>query len=231
VTEQTPVPASPSRPLIALPAQVLPGQIRPDQVLPGQVLPDLAARALARPGPGRLRRRSRRSPRHPAVALLGVIGFGLLAAFFAWQAAEPLWLAVGVGADGTAAATRCDAATGTEATDRTRPAASYPCLVFDAADGSYRAVDVTLRGAGDPGQTPVPARMISPDSHRAYATSPAGLHLRWSVGLALVLACGAGIAWVTGARRFAPRTARRRAVLLCFAGPLLLTAGFLTAAL
>lgn len=183
-----------------------------------------------RPPPSRLRYRS---TRHPAVALPATILFGLLAAFFAGQAAEPLWLALGVGADGTATATHCDAATGTVATDRSAPGLTYPCVVFDAAGDGYRAVDVTLRGAeiAPVAEAPVPARMVSPDSRRAYAASPAGLHLRWSVGLALVLACGAGIAWATGARRLDHPAARRRAVLVSFAGPLLLTAGFLIAAL
>lgn len=192
---------------------------------------------MARRPPGRALR-ARRAPRHPAVGLLATLLFGLLAAFFGWQAATPLWLAVGVGADGTAIPTRCDATGGTVASDQSRPAVTYPCLTFEAADGSFRAVDVTLLGAGpDPsGPDParpdhVPARMVSPDEPRAYATGPAGLHLRWTVGLVLVVLCGAGIAWATGAFRLEPARSRRRAVLLSFAGPLLLTAGFLVAAL
>lgn len=156
------------------------------------------------------------------------MAFGLLAAFFSWQAAEPLWLALGVGADGTATTTRCDAAAGTVATADSRPEQTYRCVVFDAADGSYQAVDVELFGTD---AATAPARMISASASRAYAADPAGLHLRWTVGLALVLACGAGIAWATGARRLDPPGLRRRAVLLSFAGPLLLTAGFLIAAL
>jgi hypothetical protein len=169
------------------------------------------------------------------VALPAVILFGLLAAFFAWQAAEPLWLAVGYGVDGTATVTRC------HPTDPPVPAgagsteSTYRCVTFTPPDRAFQAVDVTLLGAGSAaGRTEgatLPARMVTADADRAYATGQAGLHLRWSVGLALVLACGAGIAWATGARRLDGRRARRRAVLLCFAGPVLLAAGFVTAAL
>lgn len=159
---------------------------------------------------------------------------GLLAAFFAWQAAEPLWLALGRGEPGTATVTQCEAGPGGPA---------YPCIRFEAASGAFQVADVTLRGAGDtlrgagdtlPGagapdaQTAVPARMLAPERAHAYATSVAGLHLRWVAGLVLVLACGAGIAWATGAARL--ERSRTRAVLLSFAGPLLLTAGFLAAA-
>lgn len=187
---------------------------------------------------GPARRPPRKGLRHPAIGLPATVLFGLLAAFFGWQAAAPLWLAVGVGADGTAIPTRCDATGGTVATDQSQPAVTYPCITFEADDGSFRAVDVTLLGTGpDPaGPDParpdhVPARMVSPDEPRAYATGLAGLHLRWTVGLTLVLACGAGVAWATGAFRLERAWSRRRAVLLTFAGPLLLTAGFLAAAL
>lgn len=176
--------------------------------------------------------------RHPAVALPAVILFGLLAAFFAWQAAEPLWLAVGHGVDGTATVTRCrptDPPVPVDAgsTELTEP--TYRCVTFTPPDRAFQAVDVTLLGAGSDavrteGAT-LPARMVTPDAGRAYATGPAGLHLRWSLGLLLVLACGAGIAWATGARRLDGRRSRRRAVLLSFAGPVLLAVGFVTAAL
>jgi hypothetical protein len=86
--------------------------------------------------------------------------------------------------------------------------------------------------------------MLSAERSQAYALTGAALHLRWALGLALVLACGAGIAWASGATRLDGarprlRSPRRRwlsvtaptrwAVLLCFAGPLLLAAGFLAA--
>jgi hypothetical protein len=166
-----------------------------------------------------------------------VILFGLLAAFFAWQAAEPLWLAVGHGVDGTATVTRCHPTDPPVPVDAepTSIGSTYRCVTFTPPDRAFQAVDVTLLGAGSAaGRTEgatLPARMVTPDADRAYATGLAGLHLRWSVGLLLVLACGAGIAWATGARRLDERRSRRRAILLSFAGPILLAVGFLTAAL
>jgi hypothetical protein len=179
-----------------------------------------------------------------------MIVFGLLAAFFAWQSAEPLWLALGHGVTGTAVVTRCDATDGTlvaraGAGDPAGPGdsagpgdpagdATYRCVAFEAAGDAGRAVDVTLLGAGGADRAEgasLPARMISPDRDRAYAATTAGLHLRWSIGLALVLACGAGIAWVSGATRLYERRSRRRAVLVSFVGPLALAAGFVAAAL
>jgi hypothetical protein len=166
-----------------------------------------------------------------------VVGLSLLAAFFAWQSAEPLWLALGHGVPGTAEVTVCDAADPTEEalTSRTEePTVPYPCVVFTARHGEFRAVDITLRGAGEAAHTPgsrIPARMISPDRDRAYAADPVGLHLRWSLGMLLVLACGAGTAWASGATRLSERSARWRAIGLSFAGPLVITAGFLIAAL
>src|SRR3982750_1588955 len=45
-----------------------------------------------RPPPHRPRRRSAEPRRHPIVGLLALIVLGLLATFFAWVSAEPLWL-------------------------------------------------------------------------------------------------------------------------------------------
>jgi hypothetical protein len=166
--------------------------------------------------------------RRPAVALPLTILLGLLAAFFAWQAAEPLWLAVGHGTPGTATVTRC------RVDDASGATTTYRCIGFEAAGGAFRVPEVTLLGAGDAAGAEgaqVPARMVSAHHDRAYAASPAGLHLRWSIGLLLVLACGAGIAWATGATRLDEPRSRHRAVLLSLAGPLLLALGFVTAAL
>lgn len=205
-----------------------------------------------------MRTGARRPLRHPALALPVVVGLGLLAAFFAWQSAEPLWLAVGHGVPGTAEVTVCDAAerpadragadldgavdepagaVGPPAGAADAPAdptVPYPCVVFTAEHNGFRAVDVTLLGAGDAAERPgtrIPARMTGPDRDRAYAADPTGLHLRWSLGMLLVLASGAGIAWASGATRLTERPARWRAVGLSFAGPLVITAGFLVAAL
>lgn len=157
---------------------------------------------------------------------------GLIAAFFAWQSAEPLWLALGRGEPGTATVGQCDP-TGAVATPTAPTAPTYRCVSFHAASGAFHATDVTLRGAGASATegTRMPARMISADRGRAYVANPAGLHLRWAVGLLLVLGCGAGIAWVSGATRLDEPRSRRRAVLLSVAGPVVLAAGFLGAAL
>jgi hypothetical protein len=170
------------------------------------------------------RSRAARPLRRTPVALAATVAFALLAAFFAWQAAEPLWLAVGHGEAGTATVTRC----------RASEHVTYRCIAFQANSGAFQVEDVRLLGAGDVTRAEgerLPARMVSAGHDRAYAVSTAGLHLRWSVALLLVLACGAGIAWATGATRLDDRRSRRWAVLVSFAGPLLLAVGFLTAAL
>jgi hypothetical protein len=176
-----------------------------------------------------------RPPRRPVTALAGTIVFGLLAAFFAWQSAEPVWLALGRGETGTATVARCDAVTGAVlargpmAGTTPGPAASYRCVAF-TAPGRAPVAGVTLLGA-DPGDGErVPARMVTAGHGRAYAVSTAGLHLRWLLGLGLVALCGAGVGWATGAARTRDAHLRRRAVLLSYAGPALLAAGFLAAA-
>jgi len=172
--------------------------------------------------------RAAKPPRRPVVALAGMIVFGLLAAFFAWQSAEPVWLALGRSETGTATLTRCDAATGA-AVAPGAAAASYRCVAF-TAPGRPPVADVTLLGADLKDGGTVPARMVTTGHGRAYAVSTAGLHVRWFLGLGLVALCGAGVAWATGATRTRDPHLRRRAVLLSYAGPALLAAGFLAAA-
>lgn len=201
---------------------------------------------------------TRKSPRNPIAGLTGVALLGLLAAFFAWQGAEPLWLALGRGEAGTATVTRCDPVTGepalesdparnTQATSEPSAApqpppevrdglgteGTYRCVVFTADSSGREVSDVDLLGAGAAAERvgeQVPARMLSlVPGARAYAGPAAGLHLRWGLGLALVLACGAGIAWVSGATRLEQGRYRWLAVLLSFAWPVVLTTGFLVA--
>jgi hypothetical protein len=161
-----------------------------------------------------------RAPRRTAPALVALVVLSLCAAFFAWVSAEPLWLAVGHGDLGTATITRC---TGSGIGQR--------CVGEFRADGF--TTTVALLGVTDGQQrvgAPVSARMVDRDSRKAYVGDDhLALHLRWTIGLTLVLLCGAGIAWATGANRLAGRRARRRAVLGSLAGPLLLTVGFLAA--
>ena len=162
-------------------------------------------------------------PRRPALALPGLIVFSLLAAFFAWVSAEPLWLATGHGDRGTATVTRC---TGNGVGQR--------CVgAFATTDGRFTAQPVTLLGVAEHERhegAAITARMVRQDSRQAYVGDDSlTLHLRWGLGLLLVLLCGVGIAWATGATRLETRRARRLAVLTSVAGPLLLAAGFVAA--
>jgi hypothetical protein len=181
------------------------------------------------PGPaddrrGKPPRRRPRAPRGAASGLFGLIALSLIAAFFSWVSAEPFWLAVGHGTPGAATVGRC---TGTGVTQRCAGS-------FAAADGRWSAGTVTLLGvpAGDsrPGAV-APARMVNPTSNQAYVgTTGILVHLRWALGFMLVLLCGLGVAGLTGTRRLESVRARRGALLMSIAGPLLLLAGFLLAA-
>ncbi|WP_212986419.1 hypothetical protein [Actinoplanes auranticolor] len=175
------------------------------------------------PAPG-VRKRARRhapQPRRPAGGLFGLVALGLIAAFFAWVSAEPFWLAVGHGDRGSATVTRC-----------TGSGVSQRCTgQFTPANGAYRVDRLALFGV-EPGQrvpgTSAPARMVSSESRQAYVGSTGMLmHLRWALSFVLVLLCGLGIAALTGARRLDTARARRGAVLVSLAGPLVLLAGFL----
>jgi hypothetical protein len=174
-------------------------------------------------GRGKPPRARPRTPRRTAPGLIGLITLGLIAAFFSWVSAEPFWLAVGHGERGVATVARC---TGTGVTQRCAGS-------FAATDGSYRARTVTLLGVGPASRNPgavAPARMVNPGSKQAYVGN-AGLlvHLRWVLGFVLVLLCGLGIAGLTGTRQLESVRARRGALLMSLAGPLLLLAGFLFA--
>jgi hypothetical protein len=169
--------------------------------------------------PVREPRRRRRPPRRPALGLVALVVLALVATFVAWVTAEPLWLTVGHREPGTATVTRCSVED-----------APYECVTFTAASGRYVTEDVTLLGTAQ-GQlrqgTTVPAEMVSPRGDRAYAIDRVGLRLRTGVGLALILLCGLGIAWATGATRLDDQGVRRRAYLACVAAPLLVLLAFL----
>jgi hypothetical protein len=164
-----------------------------------------------------------RQPRQPAFGLAALIVLCFVATFVAWVSAEPLWLAVGHGDRGTATVTRCSA-----------KGVPYQCAAFTAASGRYVVENVALLGTDRdhrPKQgTSIPAEMVSQGSSRAYAADALALNLRSGVGLGLVLLCGLGIAWATGASRLDDRRSRRRALLACVGAPLLLTLAFLATA-
>ncbi|WP_213452945.1 hypothetical protein [Rhizomonospora bruguierae] len=176
---------------------------------------------LSRPAP--TPSRAPRPPRRPVFGLPATVVFALLAAFFGWVSAEPLWLALGHAERGTATVIRC---AGDGVTER---------CVGDFSAPGFTAEGVALLNL-PPGEhgadSRVPALMVSPGSSRAYAGAEvtAGVHVRWAVGLALTLLCGLGIAWATGARRLDPARARHLAVLLSLAAPLALAATFLALA-
>lgn len=175
-------------------------------------------------GAGRPPARKPRNPRGPAAGLLGLVALALIAAFFSWVSAEPFWLSAGHGDSGVATVSQC---TGDGVTLRCRGS-------FAAGDGSFAIEEVTLLGV-DAGSrntgAHTPARMVSPDSRQAYVGGPGVLlYLRWTLGFALVVLCGYAIAGMTGARRLETAKARRNAVLISLAGPILLLVGFLAAA-
>jgi hypothetical protein len=103
------------------------------------------------------------------------------------------------------------------------------CAEFVAADGSFSAA-VTLLGPASThasaGQK-LDARMVSRGSSLAYAGNGTDLLLHWIPGVVLLILCGFGIAWATGALRLAGRRARSLALLGSFGGPILLLAGML----
>jgi hypothetical protein len=160
-----------------------------------------------------------RRPRAPFGGLVGLLVLALAATFFAWVSAEPIWLAVGHGDRGTATVARC---TGSGIAQRCE--GTFTDGVFTSAGVVLLGVDATQRREG----ASVPARMVDRNSRQAFVgASGLLLHLRWSIGVLLVLLCGLCIAGTTGARRLESARARRRAVLLSIAGPLALLAGFL----
>jgi hypothetical protein len=172
---------------------------------------------------GRPPRRRPRSPHDAAPGLFGLIALALIAAFFSWVSAEPFWLAIGHGEAGFA---RVSACTGSGVTQRCAGS-------FTAADGSFTTGPVSLMGIDRAGRNPgavAPARMVDARSKQAYAGGTGILlQLRWTLGFALVLLCGLGIAGLTGTRQLETVQARRTALLTSMAGPVLLLIGFLFA--
>nr|WP_234039180.1 hypothetical protein [Micromonospora veneta] len=172
------------------------------------------ARRSRRPAPRRTH------PLDPLPGLAALLLLSLLATFFAWVSAGPFWLAMGRGTTGTVVIADC---TGGGLTQRCRG-------IFLADDGSFVAHGVRVSGvpaARTATGTALPARMTRPDGGTAYADTGAERHLRWLLGLLLVLACGAGIARWTGATRLRGRQRRRWAVGVSLAGPVLIALGFL----
>ncbi|WKU04077.1 hypothetical protein [Micromonospora sp. HUAS LYJ1] len=174
----------------------------------------------------RLRARRRRRPaRAPAApdpirGLAVLLALSLVAAFFAWVSAGPLWLAVGHSTAGTVVVTDCS---GGGLTQRCRG-------IFTADDDRFRTHGVRVSGV--PAErtaagSVLPARVTGPDADTAYADTGVGRHLRWLLGLLAVVGCAAGIVRWTGATRLADPRQRRWATGGGCAGPVLITLGFL----
>jgi hypothetical protein len=154
-----------------------------------------------------------RATRRPLPGLVALVLLGLVAAFFAWFSAEPLWLSLGHGTRGVATVGTCSV-----------HGIAKRCADFTAERDAFVAGKVTLLGAGpvQPGGK-VPARMVSATGSAAYTGSSVW---RWLPSLMGVLACGFGIAWLTGAYRL-PGRRRLTGLALSLAGPLALIAGML----
>lgn len=171
------------------------------------------------------RRRARRTPHppDPLPGLAALLALSLVAAFFAWVSAGPFWLAVGHATRGTVVIADC---TGGGLAQRCRGN-------FAPADETWTAYGVRVSGVAAERTatgTVLPARMTGPDGGTAYADTGAAGHLRWLLGLLVVLGCGAGIVRWTGSARIADPRLRRWAVAGAAAGPLAITLGFLVAA-
>jgi hypothetical protein len=179
-----------------------------------------AMRAGRRPRPTASTHRRVRHPRgsrHPGVGLAGAVLLGLLAALFGWFGAEPLWLSLGHGTSGVATVQTC-----------TVHGLPLRCADFTAEGDAFVAGKVTLLVPGSPAPgTRVPARMVSATGSAAYQ---GGTALRWVSSLIGVLLCGAGIAWLTGARQLPERRDRLAALGLSLGVPVALAAGMLAAA-
>jgi len=105
-------------------------------------------------------------------------------------------------------------------TGSSEPAGLVTDVRLVGVDGRHRA----------PGST-FAARMVDPATGTAYVEGDAlTRHLRWLLGLALVVLCSAGIVWSTGALRLPDPGARRVAVLAGLTGQFLIVVGFLVAA-
>jgi hypothetical protein len=193
---------------------------RSDHIVPG-FAPVSPAPAGAGPRPATHdAAASLRRTRRPAVGLAALVVLGFVAAFFGWVSADPFWLGAGQGSYGMVTVTRCEAS---------RCEGQF-------AGSEFSAEGVLLSGIA-PGDrhrgATAPARMLASDSDRAYTGPQWGLHLRWGLGLLVVLLCGVLLGAATGARFLRPlgRRASLGARLLALGGPLVLFAGMLGAAL
>lgn len=169
-----------------------------------------------RPGaaePGRRRLRLEATPRSKWLALPGTVMLGLLAVFFCWVSAEPFWLSMGHGVQGTVSVSECGSG---------GPGSGCHGQ-FTPDHGGDPWFGMRLSGDPDAGQAgaELDARAVSERASVVYVGDDWGLHLRWGMGLAMALACGVGVAAVSGAWRWRGR-ARVATVGVSLAGPAVL---------
>ncbi|MER7009079.1 hypothetical protein ABT297_39380 [Dactylosporangium sp. NPDC000555] len=170
----------------------------------------------AAPVPRRPRRI--RPARGPLAGLSAMLLVAALTGFFAWTSAEPFWLDMGHAVRGTAEVTSCKGS-----------GVLRHCLADFAAPGHEPVGGARLMGLDEAPGASVAAAMV-PGGRVAYAGDPAGLRVRWAVGLGLVALCGIALAWLTGAWRFARLRDRLAAWALTAAAPLILGVGIVLAA-
>lgn len=167
-----------------------------------------------------IHRKRIKDPRSPLVGLVALILFAFIATFFAWFSAGPLWLSLGHSHRGLATVANCPVA-----------GIDKRCAEF-VAEGNRFSARVTLLGPnGERARqgSIIPAEMVSSSATTAYAGDRSSLYLRWIPGLAMVLLCGLGIAWATGAFRMTSPRARTVALIASVGGPILITVGMLVA--
>ena len=165
--------------------------------------------------PERVRRPARETG--SARGLVALVLLALLAAFFAWVTAEPLWLAVGHSTPGTVTVTRC-------ADDGAATASTGAASARSPAPRFTRAAVQVMGDVPDPGTT-APASMTSARGGHAYVD--VDTFSRAAIGVVLIMLCGLGIVRATGVRRLESRPARTVATLLSLAGPATLLTGML----
>lgn len=190
----------------------------------GELWPSPAMRVMRRPRdaartspPPKRPPRKVRHVRNPALGLPAMLVIALLAGFFAWTSAEPFWLDMGQGEHGQAQVTRCRG-----------DGVLRRCYATFKSETHAAVQGVPLVGADDAPGTILDARMRT-GGRIAYAGNPSGLRVRWTVGLALILLCGAALCWATGAGRLGRLKTRLAAYAVTGVAPLLLGLGVLVA--
>ncbi|WP_344312047.1 hypothetical protein [Fodinicola feengrottensis] len=181
-----------------------------------------AKKAAKAPKRSQLHDRRRTAGRRPLFGLVALVILTFGGAFFGWVSADPFWLSVGRGSQGTVTVTDCMSR-----------GVGQTCIGNYKSPG-YTARDITIAGLPPSQQKGVqPARMLSAKHAWAYTTSNRGLQMRWGIGAFFALLLGFLAASGTGAKYLRPFGRRRvfAARVLAFAGPVLAFFALIFAAL